>query len=179
MRPLFQHARGLGSRLSDNARESLSRWRDVLSWSAVEVRKGKLNVQAPVLAWARARGSPPRLAAVALIEDQWHFCNAEPPREITRRKRRAPSRQAPTRAARSVARSKCSPRSDSQITGLEITAADLLARVVAQGTRYHSLKRRRRCRSNPEEGLRERGRSPRTRSCILVGGSGARQARRH
>ena len=98
VRPLFQHAHGYGKRLSGNVRDSLSWWHEVLSNRIVEMRKFKASGQAPVLMWADARGSPPRLAAVALIDGQWHFCDMEPRSDIMRRTRCAPPRRAPGRA---------------------------------------------------------------------------------
>ena len=77
VRPLFQHAHGYGKRLSGNVRDSLTWWHEVLSNRIVEMKKFKASGQAPVLMWADARGSPPRLAAVALIDGQWHFCDMD------------------------------------------------------------------------------------------------------
>ena len=125
VRPLFQHAHGHGSRLSDNVRDSLSWWHDVLDRRVVELRKFKASVQAPVVMWADARGSPPRLAAVALINDQWFFCDMEPSVKTLRRARGAPVRRAPSRSARPPRRRQFSQRADSQITGLEILAVAL------------------------------------------------------
>ena len=104
LRPLFAHAHSHRAKVSQSMRLALEWWLEVLTLDLEEVQSWATEVYPPVHLFADARGSPPRLAAVVLVDGRSCYTDWAPPSELLEFFRN---------------------RSDNQIMGLELLAIAL------------------------------------------------------
>ena len=104
LRPLFSHAKGKRSGLQQPAKLCLEWWLEILTCSLEQHQLWGDELRAPVHLFADARGRPPRLAAVLLVDGRSFFSDWAPPPELLECFRR---------------------RQDAQIMGLELLAIAL------------------------------------------------------
>ena len=104
LRPLFAHARSKSTRLHTPVRLCLQWWLEVFSFSLEERQFWSCSRQNPVQLFADARGDPPRLAAVLLVDGATLYTDWAPPAALLE-----------------IFRS----RRDNQIMGLELLAIAL------------------------------------------------------
>ena len=101
LRPIFNQRLSKVGRLGSALRVALEWWKQVLSMHICEMRPWSMCESPPVHIFVDARGTPPRCAAVAFLDGQYHFTDGMPSDKVM---------------------SMFQSRNDAQICGLEMLA---------------------------------------------------------